>query len=205
MWQKIEKRLVDQIEAIRMGDPADFTNFMGAVINRPAFERLSGAIEQARGDGKCKLLAGGKTDGSLGWFVRPTLMLTSDPRHDLMQRELFGPFVSAFVFDDGDWDKTLELVDGTSGYGLTGAIFANDRRAVDQAHARLRHAAGNFYLNDKCTGAVVGQQPFGGGRQSGTNDKSGSAFNLLRWVNARTIKEVFQPPTRYEYPFMREA
>jgi 1-pyrroline-5-carboxylate dehydrogenase len=205
LFQRIEKRLVEQIEGLKVGDPADFSNFTGAVINKASFDRLSAAIDQARKDPGMKILAGGKIDGSVGWFVRPTLAQTSDPRHDLMQRELFGPFVSLFVFDDAQWDETLSLIDSTSGYGLTGAVFANDRRAVDHAHQRLRHASGNFYVNDKCTGAVVGQQPFGGARQSGTNDKAGSALNLLRWTSARTIKEVFQPPLRYEYPSMREA
>jgi 1-pyrroline-5-carboxylate dehydrogenase len=204
MWKKIEKKLVEQIEGIKVGDVADFTNFMGAVIDRRALERLEGASAQARSDASCKLLAGGTVDGSNGYFVRPTLVRTDDPRHDLMQRELFGPFVAAFVFDDADYERTLDLVDSTSAYALTGAVLANDRRAIDLAHDRLRHAAGNFYVNDKCTGAVVGQQPFGGGRQSGTNDKAGSPFNLLRWVSPRTVKEMFAPPTSYAYPFMQE-
>ncbi len=204
MWKKIEKKLVDQIEAIKVGDVADFTNFMGAVIDRRAFERLQGAAAGAQKDPGCKLLAGGGGDASVGYFVRPTLVRTDDPRHDLMQRELFGPFVAAFVFEDGEYEAALGLVDSTSAYALTGAVLANDRRAIDVAHQRLRHAAGNFYVNDKCTGAVVGQQPFGGGRQSGTNDKAGSPFNLLRWVSPRTIKETFAPPTSYGYPFMLE-
>ncbi len=204
MWKKIEKKLVEQIETIKVGDVADFSNFMGAVIDRRSFDRLEAAAAGARADSACKVLAGGGTDASVGWFVRPTLVRTQDPKHDLMTRELFGPLVTAFVFDDADYEPTLDLVDSTSAYALTGAVLANDRRAVDVAHERLRHAAGNFYVNDKCTGAVVGQQPFGGARQSGTNDKAGSPFNLLRWVSPRTIKEVFSPPTRYAYPFMLE-
>ena len=204
LWKKIEKKLVEQIEGVKVGDVADFTNIMGAVIDRRALERLEGASAQARSDASCKLLAGGTVDGSTGYFVRPTLVRTEDPRHDLMQRELFGPFVAAFVYDDADYERTLGLVDSTSAYALTGAVLATDRRAIDLAHDKLRHAAGNFYVNDKCTGAVVGQQPFGGGRQSGTNDKAGSPFNLLRWVSPRTVKEMFSPPTSYAYPFMQE-
>jgi 1-pyrroline-5-carboxylate dehydrogenase len=204
LWKKIEKKLVDQIEAIKIGDVADFTNFMGAVIDRRAFERLEGAAQAAAKDPRCKLLAGGSADGSVGYFVRPTLVRTDDPRHDLMQRELFGPLVATYVYDDADYEATLGLVDSTSPYALTGCVLSTDRRAIEVAHDRLRHAAGNFYVNDKCTGAVVGQQPFGGGRQSGTNDKAGASFNLLRWVSARAIKETFVPPTSYAYPFMQE-
>jgi len=177
----------------------------GSGDDRRAFDRLGAAAESARSDGRCQVLAGGTGDGKDGYFVRPTLVRSEDPRHDLMQRELFGPFVCAYVFDDADYEATLGVVDSTSAYALTGSILANDRRAVDLAHERLRHAAGNFYVNDKCTGAVVGQQPFGGARQSGTNDKAGSPFNLLRWVSPRTIKETFVPPTDWRYSFLNEA
>jgi 1-pyrroline-5-carboxylate dehydrogenase len=204
MWQKLEQRFAETIDGLEVGDPADFRTFTGAVINEPAFKRLEAAIAQARGDSSCTIVAGGKVDRSKGWFVRPTLVRTRDPKHDLMQRELFGPLVTVYVYPDAELDRTFDLVDGTSPYALTGAIMATDRRVIDQAHDRLRHAAGNFYVNDKCTGAVVGQQAFGGGRASGTNDKSGSSLNLLRWVNARTIKELFAPPTDHRYPSMLE-
>ncbi|MBV8302556.1 MAG: aldehyde dehydrogenase family protein, partial [Candidatus Dormibacteraeota bacterium] len=146
------------------------------------------------------LVAGGECDADAGWFVRPTIYETDDPRHDLMQRELFGPVLTVYPYEDGSWESLLDLVDTTSPYGLTGAVFADDRRAIDEAMLRLRHAAGNFYVNDKPTGAVVGQQPFGGARMSGTNDKAGSALNLTRWVSARAIKETFVPPTAWRYP-----
>jgi 1-pyrroline-5-carboxylate dehydrogenase len=203
LWARIEKKLVEQIEALRMGDVADFSNFMGAVINEGAWSRLDAAQQQAKSDPRLKLVAGGRADRATGWFVRPTLVRSEDPQHDLMQRELFGPLVTAFVYADADYEKTLELVDRTSPYALTGSIMATDRAAINLAHERLRHAAGNFYVNDKCTGAVVGQQPFGGARASGTNDKAGSAWNLLRWVSARTIKETFAPPTSVPYPYMQ--
>jgi 1-pyrroline-5-carboxylate dehydrogenase len=202
LWRELERSLVDQIEAIRMGDVADLTNFMGAVISEASFTRLEATCHTAKHDAALTLLAGGLCDRSVGWFVRPTLVRTTDPKHDLMQRELFGPLVTLFVYPDAEYERTLELVDGTSPYALTGAILATDRQAINTAHAKLRHAAGNFYVNDKCTGAVVGQQPFGGARASGTNDKSGSAWNLTRWVSPRTIKEVFAPPTSYPYPSM---
>jgi 1-pyrroline-5-carboxylate dehydrogenase len=204
LWKRMERRLCEQIDAIKQGDVADFSNFMGAVINQGAYLRLEAAIGQTRNDPSLKLLAGGGCDPSTGWFVRPTLVRSEDPKHDLMQRELFGPLVCAYVYDDAEYEGVLNLVNDTSPYALTGAIMATDRRAIDLAHERLRHAAGNFYVNDKCTGAVVGQQPFGGARQSGTNDKAGSSLNLLRWVSPRTIKETFQPPTSYPYSFMLE-
>jgi 1-pyrroline-5-carboxylate dehydrogenase len=185
-----------------MGDVADYKNFMGAVIKRDAFARHQGAISAAREASGVDIAAGGVTDDSVGWFVRPTLLVCDDPRYDTMERELFGPIVSAYVYPDGSWDRTLDLVNESSPYGLTGAVFARDRAAIDQASGVLRHAAGNFYVNDKPTGAVVGQQPFGGGRASGTNDKAGSPWNLLRWVSARTVKENLAPPIDYRYPFL---
>jgi 1-pyrroline-5-carboxylate dehydrogenase len=205
MWKKIEAPLVDTVRSLKMGDVADFTNFMGAVIDKASFTTLKSTIDGARGDARLKVLAGGECDDSVGWFVRPTLIRTDDPRHPYMEEEFFGPLVTMFVYPDKDYDDMLRVIDSTSPYALTGAVFANDRSAVEKAHRALRHAAGNFYVNDKPTGAVVGQQPFGGARASGTNDKAGSALNLLRWVSARTIKETFVPPTHYAYPFMKEA
>jgi 1-pyrroline-5-carboxylate dehydrogenase len=185
-----------------MGDIRDFGNFMGAVIDEAAFTKHRDAIASARNDAATEVLFGGGTDDRDGWFVEPTVVQTTDPRHDLMERELFGPILTLFVYDDAEWSNTLDLVDTTSPYGLTGAVFATDRQAIAEARERLRHAAGNFYINDKPTGAVVGQQPFGGARASGTNDKAGSPQNLLRWISTRAIKETFVPPTDYRYPYM---
>jgi 1-pyrroline-5-carboxylate dehydrogenase len=201
-WSRIRDPLIATIEGLTMGDVADYKNFMGAVIKRDAFARHQGAISAAREASGVDIAAGGVTDDSVGWFVRPTLLVCDDPRYDTMERELFGPIVSAYVYPDGSWDQTLDLVNESSPYGLTGAVFARDRAAIDQASGVLRHAAGNFYVNDKPTGAVVGQQPFGGGRASGTNDKAGSPWNLLRWVSARTVKENLAPPIDYRYPFL---
>ena len=188
------------IADIKVGDVNDFSNFMGAVIDEKAFDRIQGYLADAKAN--ATILAGGGADKSDGYFVQPTLVESKDPGYRLMCEEIFGPVVTAYVYDDAKWEETLQLVDRTSPYALTGAVFAQDRAALAQAHAALRHAAGNFYVNDKCTGAVVGQQPFGGARASGTNDKAGSKLNLLRWVSARTIKETFVPPTDYRYPFM---
>ncbi|MBX3131800.1 MAG: L-glutamate gamma-semialdehyde dehydrogenase [Gemmatimonadaceae bacterium] len=200
IWPEVKARIVAMIDEITVGDVSDFSHFMGAVIDRRAFDRISGYLADAKQN--AKIVAGGKADGSEGWFVRPTLVETSDPKYRLMCEEIFGPIVTAYVYDDAKWEETLKLVDETSDYALTGAVFAQDRAAVKQAHAALRHSAGNFYVNDKCTGAVVGQQPFGGARASGTNDKAGSKLNLLRWVSARTVKETFVPPKDYRYPHM---
>jgi 1-pyrroline-5-carboxylate dehydrogenase len=202
LWSRMGSALVDEIESLPVGDVRDFRNFMGAVINESAFKSQSGYIERARRAQGVEVLAGGTVDASRGWFVRPTLIRAEDPRYESMCEEIFGPVVSLHVYPDRRWAETLELVDSTSPYALTGAVFANERAAVRQASERLRYAAGNFYVNDKPTGAVVGQQPFGGGRASGTNDKAGSAMNLLRWVSARSIKETLSPPTDYRYPFM---
>jgi 1-pyrroline-5-carboxylate dehydrogenase len=196
------KALIEETDAIPVGDVRDFRNFMGAVITEKAFNDQSGYIARARKAKGVKILAGGKTDGKKGWFVRPTLIQADDPRYETMCEEIFGPIVSVHVYPDERWAQTLGLVDSTSPYALTGAVFATERAAIQQAADRLRHAAGNFYVNDKPTGAVVGQQPFGGGRASGTNDKAGSAMNLLRWVSARSIKETLVPPTAYRYPVM---
>jgi len=202
LWPALKSRLVDLIGSIKMGDVADFTNFMGAVINGGAFARLAEHIDLARNDAACTVVAGGFSDKSTGWFVGPTLVETTDPRHLLMQKELFGPFLTVWVYPDGDQDKALELCDTTSPYALTGAVFAEDRGFLARASRILRFSAGNFYINDKPTGAVVGQQPFGGGRASGTNDKAGSALNLYRWISPRTVKESFTPPKTLGYPFM---
>ena len=205
VYKKIESSLVDTVRSLKMGDVADFTNFMGAVIDKASFTKLKQACEGARTDPRLKLLAGGECDDKVGWFVRPTLVRTDDPKHRYMEEEFFGPLLTMYVYPDNQYEDVLHLVDSTSPYALTGAVFANDRAAIHRAHQVLRHAAGNFYVNDKPTGAVVGQQPFGGARASGTNDKAGSALNLLRWVSARTIKETFVPPTHYAYPFMKET
>jgi len=204
LWPQMRDALAEQVSEIRMGDVRDFRNFMGAVIDKASFTTQKEAVEMASGSGDAKLVVGGDTDDSTGYFVSPTVVETSDPGFDLMRRELFGPVVTAFVYDEKRVDETLDLVDATSPYALTGAVFATDRRRIEHAADALRNAAGNFYVNDKPTGAVVGQQPFGGARASGTNDKAGSMWNLIRWVSARTIKETFVPPTDYRYPFMGE-
>ena len=202
MWPELRERLETQVAELRMGDVSDFSNFMGAVIDDGSFETQKGAIDEARSSGKAEIVAGGDYDDSEGYFVAPTVIQTEDPSYRTMSEELFGPVVTTFVYDDQRWSDTLDLVDKSAPYGLTGAVFADDRFAVEEAHQKLRYAAGNFYVNDKPTGAVVGQQPFGGSRASGTNDKAGSMWNLIRWVSPRTIKETFVPATDYRYPFM---
>jgi 1-pyrroline-5-carboxylate dehydrogenase len=202
IWNAVRDRAAAMIGEIKMGDPRDFRNFMGAVIDKRAFEKISEYVEHGRGN--AKIIAGGKTDGSKGYFISPTLIETADPGYKLLCEEIFGPVLTAHVYDDAKWEETLKIVDSTSPYALTGAVFAQDRRAIVHAMSALRHSAGNFYVNDKPTGAVVGQQPFGGARASGTNDKAGSKLNLTRWVSARTVKENFNPPRDYRYPFMTE-
>ncbi len=202
MWNAMRDRLVGEIDTIRMGDVADFGNFMGAVIHQQAFERCERYIGQARDSKASKILAGGGCDASEGYFVQPTLIETSDSQAPSLCEEIFGPILSVHVYDDGGFDDVLQWCDTTSPYALTGAIFASDRRAIVRATDALRYSAGNFYVNDKPTGAVVGQQPFGGARASGTNDKAGSSLNLLRWVSARMIKETFDPPRDYRMPYM---
>jgi 1-pyrroline-5-carboxylate dehydrogenase len=201
-WPQLRERLADEVAALKMGDVADFENFMGAVIDQKAWEGHKKAIDGAKRANDTEILVGGGTRNDEGYFIEPTVIETRDPGNVLMREELFGPIVTAYVYPDNKWEDTLELVDRTAPYGLTGAVFANDRGAIEQAHDALEYAAGNFYVNDKPTGAVVGQQPFGGGRASGTNDKAGSMWNLIRWVSPRTIKETFVPPTDYRYPFM---
>ena len=202
LWPGLKKRMLDQISTIRMGDVADFRNFMGAVIDGKSYAKLKGYLDQAKKDRGVTILAGGECDDSQGWFVQPTLLQVKDPKYRTMCEELFGPVLTLYVYPDKDWRGTLSLVNSTSPYALTGAVWARDRSALVEADLALRHAAGNYYVNDKPTGAVVGQQPFGGSRASGTNDKAGSIMNLMRWVSARTIKETFVPPTDYRYPFM---
>ena len=201
LWPEVKERLVEDVGSIKMGDVSDFENFMGAVIDSSAFKTHAQAIEEARSAG-AEIVAGGSTDDSEGYFVSPTVISTDDKSFRLLRDELFGPIVTTYVYDEKRWGDTLELVDETAPYGLTGAVFATERAAIDEAQDALRYAAGNFYVNDKPTGAVVGQQPFGGSRASGTNDKAGSMWNLIRWVSPRTIKETFVSATDYRYPFL---
>ncbi|MGC4028453.1 MAG: L-glutamate gamma-semialdehyde dehydrogenase [Steroidobacteraceae bacterium] len=204
LWPEVRDRLVAEIQSIRVGDVADFRNFMSAVIDEKSWRKLSAVIADAKGAAEAKILAGGSADMSTGYFVQPTLLEVTDPASRYMQEEFFGPIVSAYVYDENKYEDLLGLIDRTSAYGLTGAVFARDRSALGLAADRLRYAAGNFYVNDKPTGAVVGQQPFGGARQSGTNDKAGSMWNLMRWVSPRTIKETLVSATDYRYPFMEQ-
>jgi 1-pyrroline-5-carboxylate dehydrogenase len=201
LWPELKERLVEEVGTITMGDVSDFSNFMGAVIDGKSFARQREAIEHAKGN-NAEVVTGGGTDNSKGFFVEPTVIQTKDPHDRLMSEEFFGPIVSTYVYPENEWEQTLELVDETAPYGLTGAIFSQDRASIDEAQEALRYTAGNFYVNDKPTGAVVGQQPFGGARASGTNDKAGSMWNLIRWVSPRTIKETFVPPRDYRYPFL---
>ena len=200
LWPDLQDRLVAGMEAMKQGDVRDFSNFVGAVIDEPAYRKH--VAYQALARDTATVVAGGGADERTGWFVEPTLVRVDDPRHRMMQEEIFGPILTVYVYDDADWDDILTVVDQTGPYALTGAVFSRDRAAVDQATAALRDAAGNFYINDKPTGAVVGQQPFGGARGSGTNDKAGSPLNLLRWISPRTIKENLCPPTDWRYPFL---
>jgi len=205
LWPTLRERVLGMLADVHVGDPADFRNFMGAVIDRKSFDKIKQYIEQAKRDPKAKVLFGGECDDSDGYFVHPTLIQVEDPAYRTMCEEIFGPVLSLYVYPDKQWKETLALVDRTSPYALTGGVFAQDRAALAEADAALRYAAGNFYRNDKPTGAVVGQQPFGGGRASGTNDKAGSLLNLIRWTSARAIKENFVPPRDPWYPFMAEA
>jgi 1-pyrroline-5-carboxylate dehydrogenase len=203
LFPALKERVVALIGQIRMGDVADFRNFMGAVIDDRAVERIGGYLAHAQTDAACSVVAGGRILGDKGYFVEPTFVETRDPNHRLMREEIFGPVLTAWAYPDDEYERALELCDTSTPYALTGAFFARDRQAITHAASRLRHAAGNFYVNDKPTGAVVGEQPFGGARASGTNDKAGSLFNLLRWVSPRIIKENFAPPTELAYPFMK--
>jgi 1-pyrroline-5-carboxylate dehydrogenase len=202
LWPDVRERMLAMIKDIKMGDPVDFRNFMGAVIDKKSFDNIGGFVADAKSN--ARVLAGGGLKGEHGYFVEPTLIETSDPGYRLLCEEIFGPVLTVHPYRDEKWHETLGVVDGTSPYALTGAVFAQDRRAVREAMGALRNAAGNFYVNDKPTGAVVGMQPFGGARASGTNDKAGSKLNLVRWTSARSIKENFAPPRDYRYPFMAE-
>lgn len=202
VWKNLKDMLISEVKQIKMGDVEDFSVFMGAVIDKSSFENIKSYIEHAKNSPEAEIIAGGGCDMSKGYFVEPTLILTTNPKYKSMQEEIFGPVLTIYVYKDQDFEKTLELCDETSPYALTGAIFAEDRLAVKTAFERLRYSAGNFYINDKCTGAVVGQQPFGGARKSGTNDKAGSYLNLVRWTSARTVKENFCPASDFRYDYM---
>jgi len=205
LWPEVKDSVLEMMAAIKMGDVSDFRNFMGAVIDQKAFERIKAYLDQARTASGVKILAGGKADNATGYFIEPTLIQVDDPMYRTMCEEIFGPVLTVHVYPAAQWSETLKLVDRTSPYSLTGAVFARERSAVIEAEKTLRNAAGNFYINDKPTGAVVGQQPFGGARASGTNDKAGSILNLVRWISPRTIKETFVPPVDYRYPFMEDS
>jgi 1-pyrroline-5-carboxylate dehydrogenase len=202
IWPDVRDRAAAMMQEIKLGDVRDFSNFLGAVIDRRAYDKIGGYLTDARTN--ATVVSGGTASDADGYFVAPTLVETADPSYRLLQEEIFGPVVTVLPFDDGKWCDTLALVNHTSSYALTGSVFARDRKAVREAEGLLRNAAGNFYINDKPTGAVVGQQPFGGARGSGTNDKAGSKLNLARWVSARTVKETFNAPTSFKYPFMLE-
>jgi len=204
LWPEIKDDLIKQTENLKMGPVDDFTNFINAVIDAPAFEKISGYIEYAKKAEDAEVIAGGEYDKSKGYYINPTIILTDNPKFKTMEEEIFGPVLTIYVYNKDEFEKTLQLCDQTSPYGLTGSIFAKDRKAVKIAEKFLKQAAGNFYINDKPTGAVVGQQPFGGARKSGTNDKAGSKWNLMRWVSPRSVKENLNPPTDYSYPFMKE-
>jgi 1-pyrroline-5-carboxylate dehydrogenase len=199
----VRDRVVAMMRDMKMGDVADFRTFIGAVIDRKSFTKINAYLEDARSN--ARTIQGGGANDEIGYFVEPTLVEAPHPGYRLMCEEIFGPVVTAYAYADAAWEETLDIIDRTSPYALTGAVFARDRAAIRQAGSALRNAAGNFYVNDKPTGAVVGQQPFGGGRASGTNDKAGSKMNLLRWVSARTVKETLSPPRDYTYPYMTEA
>ena len=204
MWFELKKQLITDVNSMKMGSPEDFSNFITAVIHEGSFDKLASYIDQAKKDSDAEIIVGGNYDKSVGYFIEPTIIVTTNPKYTTMKTELFGPIITIYVYEDSKWSETLKLVDETSDFALTGAIFSQDRYAVEEATIALQNAAGNFYINDKPTGAVVGMQPFGGARASGTNDKAGSPLNLLRWVSPRTIKETFVSPEDYRYPFLGE-
>lgn len=204
LWNEVKKNVIEDLNSMKMGGTEDFTNFINAVIDEKSFDKLESFIRGAEKDKKAKIIAGGKCDKKKGYFIEPTIIQTTDPKYVTMCEELFGPVLTVYVYKDAEYDQTLKLVDTTSNYALTGCIISNDRYAIEKGMKALRNAAGNFYINDKPTGAVVGQQPFGGARGSGTNDKAGAMINLLRWVSPRTIKETFVSPTDYRYPFLQK-
>ena len=204
IWNEVKEMYFTQINELKMGSPEHFSNFINSVIDQNAFDSITSYIDYAKDSDDAEIITGGQYDDSKGYFIEPTTILTTDPHFKTMEEEIFGPVLTIFIYNPEDWDETLQLVDTTSPYALTGAIFCNDKEVLQSANEKLRFSAGNYYINDKPTGAVVGQQPFGGARASGTNDKAGSMFNLVRWVSQRTIKENFEPPTDYKYPFMGE-
>jgi len=204
IWPTVEQKLINEVKKIKVGSPKDTSNFMNAVIDKNAFDNIVKYIEYANNHDNAEIIYGGNFDDSEGYFIDPTIILTTDPKFKTMVEEIFGPVLTIFVYDDEHWEQTINLVDNTSSYGLTGCIIASDKNIIKESTNKLRYAAGNFYINDKPTGAVVGQQPFGGSRASGTNDKAGSEINLLRWVSVRTIKENFDPPNEFEYPFLEK-
>ena len=204
LWEELKKQLIADVKSMKMGSPEDFSNFITAVIHEESFDKLTSFIDQAKKDSDAEIIVGGNYDKTVGYFIEPTIIVSKNPHYTTMEIELFGPILTIFVYEDDNWEETLTLVDTTSPYALTGAIFSQDRYAIEQATVALQNTAGNFYINDKPTGAVVGMQPFGGARASGTNDKAGSPLNLLRWVSPRTIKETFVTPEDYRYPFLGE-
>ena len=204
IWDDLKNNYLSELETVKVGSPRDFTNFMNAVIDKPAFDSIVSYIDYAKESDDAEIISGGTYDDSKGYFIQPTTILTTDPHFKTMEEEIFGPVLTIYLYDPTDWDSIIDLVDSTSPYALTGCIMGNDKEALDEAKDRLTHSAGNFYINDKPTGAVVGQQPFGGSRASGTNDKAGSELNLLRWLSLRTVKETFETPTDYRYPFLQE-
>jgi 1-pyrroline-5-carboxylate dehydrogenase len=204
MWNDVLEEIKCDMETIKMGPVEDFSNFVNAVIDEASFDKLAGFIDRAKEDKEAKIIFGGNYDKSVGYFIQPTIILTTDPHYVTMEEELFGPILTIYVYDHTQFEETIELVDNTSIYALTGSIFSKDRFIIEHVMKKLTHAAGNFYINDKPTGAVVNMQPFGGARGSGTNDKAGSKLNLQRWVSPRTIKECFVPPVSYKYPFMED-
>ncbi|MBB6331173.1 1-pyrroline-5-carboxylate dehydrogenase [Chryseobacterium sediminis] len=202
LWADVKKVMETQMNSIKVGSPEDTSNFVNAVIDKNSFEKCKGYIDRANASGEATVVIGGKYDDSKGWFVHPTVIETTNPHYESMVEEIFGPILSIYVYEDQDWKETLKLVDSTSPYSLTGSVFSQDRYAINEAYKALENASGNFYINDKPTGAVVGQQPFGGGRASGTNDKAGSKMNLLRWTSVRSVKETFVSPKNYKYPYL---
>jgi 1-pyrroline-5-carboxylate dehydrogenase len=204
LWPKMKAKMLADLASFKIGGVEDFSNFINAVIDEKSFDKLASYLDQTKKDKEAEIICGGGYDKSVGYFIEPTIIVTTNPKYTTMCEELFGPVLTVYIYEDNEFEQTLELINETSNYALTGSIFAQDRYAIEQTSVVLKNAAGNFYINDKCTGAVVGQQPFGGARGSGTNDKAGSMINLLRWVSPRTIKETFNPPTDYRYPFMEE-
>jgi 1-pyrroline-5-carboxylate dehydrogenase len=204
LWPAVKMKLIETVRSLKMGPTEDFSNFVNAVIDERSFDKIANYIEGVKQDADTEIIVGGGYDKSKGYFIEPTIVVTQNPKSITMCEEIFGPVLTLFVYDENKYEETLDLVNTTSEYALTGAIISQDRYAIELATNKLRNAAGNFYINDKPTGAVVGQQPFGGARGSGTNDKAGAMVNLLRWVSMRTIKETFVTPTRYEYPFLSE-